>query len=405
MAGPNATPAPETWRYVGENRAGETVRGLLQADSEQDALRRMQTLGLVPVTLKRGQAGFRIGSPRLSRREIIDFVRGLADLTAAGLPLKDALGSLSEGETRNRLKRLVERIEQRISQGDPLSTALRAEGDLLPRAVAALAEAGEASGEMARNFADLAEQFESDASLRQELVGQMIYPGVLVVLIGLTLLFLAHFVLPQFASVFASTRAPVPWETALVLDAGVFLRAWGHWIPVALVALMAMGNSLSRAAPELVDRWLAAMPVVGAIRLRLNAVRYCRVLGILLASGAPLARAEPVAREAVGSPGLRHRHSDAAERMRAGQSLSSALSEAGALPRNALRLMALGEKSGRLSEMLLRAAAFHDNEVRTRLKNAVELIGPVLIAILGICVGGVIAAVILGVMSLNDAVL
>ncbi len=136
----------------------------------------------------------------------------------------------------------------------------------------------------------------------------------------------------------------------------------------------------------------------------LEAARYCRTLGLLLTSGQPLSRAESVARSALGSSELRARYARAGDAVRAGESLSAALGRENVLPAQALRFIELGERTGRLDAMLTRAAQLHDREVRTMLKRSVELIGPVMIAILGLCVGGVIAAVMSGVLSLNEVV-
>lgn len=408
MNGASDATQSRIWRYTAEEDDGRIVRGELAALDRADAIRQVHALGATPVDLQivKSSRLFQLRSRRqsLSLRETVDLVRGIADLAAAELPLKDVLASLGEREKRPALKGVIARLEARVRRGDSLSSAVREDPAGLPRALYALAEAGEESGLLARNYTDLADQLERDLELRNEMTAQMVYPGILVVVFMGTLLFMAHFILPTFENVFANAATPPPALTQFVIEAGAFLRIWGIWLPVAIVGLAVLVQTAARAMPDQADRLMAQLPVLGWIRLRVDTVRYCQALGLLLSSGRPLARAEAVAREAISSPGLRRRHARAAEQVRAGSVFSRALETCQALPEDALRLVALGEKSGHLDTMLLRAAALYDREVRNRLKALVELIGPAMIIILALCIGGVLVSVILGVLSLNEAI-
>ena len=408
MTGVSGSPGSQVWRYTAEQGDGRIVRGELVATDRPDAIRQIQALGASPVDLApvRASGLFQLRTRRqtLTLKETVDLVRGIADLAAAELPLKDVLASLGERETRSALKSVISRLEARVRRGDSLSAAVRDDPAGLPRALYALAEAGEESGLLARNYTDLAEQLERDLELRGEMTAQMVYPGVLVVVFMSTLLFMAHFILPTFETVFADAAAQPPALTRFVIEAGAFLRVWGIWLPVGVLAIAVLVQMIARSMPESADRILSRLPVLGWLRLRVDTVRYCQALGLLLSAGRPLARAEAVAREAIGSPGLRLRHARAAEQVRAGGVFSASLEACQALPEDALRLVALGEKSGHLDTMLLRAAALYDREVRNRLKALVELIGPAMIIILALCIGGVLVSVILGVLSLNEAI-
>ena len=393
------------WAYVAEQSDGHIVRGELVARDAAEAARLVRELGVTPISVRPAGRGFTLfgGRTNLSATETIDLVRGVADLITAGLPLKEAFASLAEREKRPALRNAIRRLEGRLQRGDSFSAALRADPAGLPRSMIALAEAGEESGLLGKNYSDLAEQMERDQALRQELIGQMIYPLAILTMMAATLMFMAHILLPQLEGVFDGNTEPPP-ITAFVFDAGRFLRQWGIWIPPGILLVAILVRNAARLIPETVERLAGMIPVVGTTRLQVEAVRYCRALGLLTAAGTPLARAEPVARETIGSIGLRARHAAAADAVRAGESLSVALSRHHALPDEALRLVALGERSGNLDTMLLRAADLMDRRVRARLKRVVELISPLMIVILALAVGGVLVAVILGVLSLNEAV-
>ena len=244
---------------------------------------------------------------------------------------------------------------------------------------------------------------EQARSLRQELAGPLLYPAVLFVLFFATLLFLAHFILPEFEQVFIGAGAEPPRVTRAVFSMAAFLRVWGIWLPAIVIALAAAAQALGRAAPTGTERAVRLLPGYAWMRDRMAAVRYGRVLGLLLSTGAALARAEPIARSALASPLLRERHAAAATEVRAGAPLAEALARHQALPPDAVRLVRLGERTGQLDRMLLRAADLLDTRVRRTLRRAVELIGPAMIVILGILIGLVMIAVFLGALSLNEA--
>lgn len=401
------TVPPVTWRYVIEAEDGRQLRGDVIGRTEAEALLKVKALGGTPLELKQAAPGrglFSQARTRLVPSEVLDLTRGTAELIDAGIPLRDALSALAQRERRPALRGVLVRLEDRLRSGESFSRALEEDPAGLPKILVALARAGESSGLLAKNLTGLAAQMEDEEALRQELVSQMIYPLALVILIGLTLVFLSYFVLPQFETIFADARAEPPPVTQFVFGVGAFLRTYAVWLPPIVIGLAILARILIRQSLAALDSVFQRLPVLGPTLRALDAARFCATLGLLLSSGQPLTRAEVIARTAVASPGLRARYAIAAESVREGASLSVALARQNVLPEQAQRFVELGEKTGRLDAMLARAAAFHEREVRTLLKASVALIGPAMIAILGLCVGGVIAAVMVGVLSLNDVV-
>jgi type II secretory pathway component PulF len=405
MANMSANDEIRHWRYVGETVDGRTIRGQVDGRNEEEALSRVRALGATPIELApaiRGNSMFSDGRTELSSAEALVFVRGLADLVEAGIPVRDALICLSDREKRPVLKGFIDRLETRVGNGDPLSKALQEDVAQPPRLLIALVSAGEASGLLGENLVELARQMDGERELRQELIGQLVYPIALVVMIILTLVFLSYFVLPQFESIFDDARATPPAITLFVFEVGQFMRNYAVWIPAGFVLVLVALRTIFRQFEAVLSGITLRIPVFGTTIFKLESARYCRTLGLLLASGSALSNAERVARMSVGSVLLKRRHDLASEEVRAGVSLSSALEKHGAIPSDALRFVELGERTGRLDVMLGRAATLYDGEVRNTLRSAVDLIGPLMIAILGLCVGGVIAAIMLGVLSLND---
>lgn len=393
------------WRYVAEGRDGRTVKGRLAGASQEAVAEHLRAEGLRPVLIRqaRGRLGGS-GPGRLSRKQYTRMVRALADLLGSGIPLRETLAMLARREKSGPVKAFLSRIEARVASGETLTAALRADPLDLPRLLPAISSAGEASGQLARSLDELAGQMEADDAVRAEITGQLVYPLALLALIFATLAFLAWFVLPQFDALFANTGAPPPPETAAILAAGKVIRTGGVWIAIAVLLALLAGHRLLGARPQIGDRIAGAVPIVRGVRARLDTARYCRSLSLLLAAGQPLARAEPVARSAVASPTRRAALAAAGERLRSGQSFARALREENALPEEIYGFVELGEKTGRLSALLARAADMYESEARQTLKRTVELLGPAMTAILGLFVAAVIASVISGVLSLNEVV-
>ena len=395
------------WRYLGETRDGETVRGELAGRDEADALNQVRQLGVTPIDVSPARVSFAAFSgsrARLSPAEIEAFVRGLADLLQAGIGLAEAVNNLAQGEKRRVLRRFLERLSARIMAGDSLTAALSSDPAQPPNLLIGLARAGEETGDLGAVLHRYADQIEAENEMRQTLIGQLVYPAALVGFIFVTLLFLAYIVLPQFETVFANANATPPPQTAFVFAAGSFLRDFGIWLPAAVIGLAIGVQMLARTYPDVLDRARLGLPVIGALTRKGLAARYCGALGFLLASGAPMARAEAVARATLDSALARARLDEAATRLRAGTALSQALAGTHLFEAETLRLVALGEKSGELAAMLSRAAQLSQTAQERFAGRALNLIGPGLTALLGLAVGGVILSVMSGVLSLNEVV-
>ncbi|WP_300528959.1 type II secretion system F family protein [Maricaulis sp.] len=395
------------WRYLGETRDGETVRGELAGRDEADALNQVRQLGVTPIDVSPARvslAAFSGARARLSFAETEAFVRGLADLLEAGIGLAEAVNNLAQGEKRRVLRRFLERISARIMAGESLTAALSSDPAQPPNLLIGLARAGEETGDLGAVLRRYAEQIEAENEMRQNLIGQLVYPGALVGFIFATLLFLAYFVLPQFETVFTNANAIPPAQTAFVFAAGGFLRDFGIWLPAVLIAIAIAVQALAQTYPQVLDRVRLNLPVLGSLTRNGLSARYCGALGFLLASGAPMARAESVARATLDSALARTRLDAAAARLRAGTALSVALDGTQLFEPETVRLIVLGEKSGELAAMLSRAAQLSQSAQERFASRALDLIGPALTALLGLAVGAVILSVMSGVLSLNEVV-
>ena len=396
------------WRYSAETADRQIADGVIEASSVDGAARALFAKGLKPINVAplrsrsiRSLTGHR---RTLSLSDTAAFSGALADLLASGLPVAKALNLVAGQSSRVNVSALAGRLADRLKTGAPLSKALEQDDVNIPPLMTALIVTGEALGDLPAQLSRLSQLYASAVSLRREIVGQLLYPAALFIMILLTLIFLSVFVLPQFETVFAGAGAPPPPETRFVINAGAFIRRWWLWLFGAMVVGGLFLRWLSARHQEAVDRFFAAMPAAGSFLLTLNASRYCRSLGALLAGGAPLVDAMPIARGAVDNSAVAKSLLNMEDNVRRGERVSTAATAHRALPDDILVFVSLGEETGELAAMTSKAADMAEERISSTLKRIAALSGPIMTAIMGLLTAGVIAGVMSGVMSLNDAV-
>ncbi|MEM9496146.1 MAG: type II secretion system F family protein [Pseudomonadota bacterium] len=402
--------AEQSFAYVAENDAGKIVRGQIDAASETLAARMLRTSKLAPIDISPAGTdsasllSFLHKERRLPVSVFARITRKLSDLLGSSIPLRDALRLCAAQEKHKTAQRFLERVTKRVSAGAVLSKAFRDDDLETPRLVNALTLSAERTGKFAENFERLADTLEAGEKFRREMIAQMVYPVALAILITLTLVFLSFFVLPQFETIFSTAGAEAPASTKFVLAAGAAVRAHWQLAPLLFLALLIGGRLAVQYAGDDIDRALTATPTIGSLLKKMEIGRFCRSLGALVVNGAPLAEALPVAAEAVSSPSLRRACKAAEKDVRSGKYLSPALREARAAPEEVTSLIEIGERTGRLGAMALKAADHCEADVSDALKRFAALASPVMTALMGLLVAGVIASVMIGVLSLNDAI-
>ncbi|WP_323760989.1 type II secretion system F family protein [Maricaulis sp.] len=400
------TADPSPFRFLGETAQGAMESGELLATDIDQARQKLEARGLAVVELTPATRRQHLISGRasLNTRMLSDFTRSLADLVQSAVPVPDALQFIIDAESQRPIRLFAERIERAVRAGSSLSAAMAQDPAQPDRLLVSAVAAGERSGQLGVALGHVADRLERARDIRDMLVGQLVYPVILVGVIFLTLLFLSFFILPQFEAIFQAAGANPPVETRLVLSAGSFIRQFGLWLPAAAAFLAWCLMQVWRRNPLLAGRLQRSIPILGPAMTALDAAGYSRTMGVLLGTGVPLVRAAEVAAETISNVGDRTHLRAAIDAVRGGRALSQALTQVGGMPDALIRQIRLGEASGDLGRVFIRAASRYEREAEGRLKRLTELLGPTLIVALGSCVGIVIAAVLSGVLSLNDAI-
>jgi general secretion pathway protein F len=408
------------FRYAAADSAGKEQSGVLEADSARAARLLLRGRGLVPLTVEpvvsdAQKAGLTLSiGRRLSQTELAVITRQFASLLGASLPVADALTVMVEQSEKQSVRELMAAIRTDVLGGSSLSSALARHPRQFPGIYRALIAAGEESGRLGSVLASLADYIEERARLQQKITLAFVYP-VIVTLVALAVVVgLLTYVVPQVVQVFANTRQALPFLTVAMIAVSDFVRSFG-WLVAALLA--AAGFVVHRALK--VDavklRWhqrLLTLPVVGVLSRSLNTARFASTLSILVGSGVPMLRSLQAAGETISNAAMRLRVLDATQRVREGFSLARALRADSDEERKAghvklfppvlIHLIASGEATGRLPEMLSRAADIHAREAERRALFFTSLLEPVLILTMGVVVLLIVLAVLLPIIEINQ---
>lgn len=367
-----------SFRYEAARADGARVRGRADARSAAEVTASLSERGLFALDVREIESARAPVWRRPGTRTLATAVQALAALVEAGVPLHRALAA-TRHLTDGMLCDALARVEGRVREGSTLAGALADEGGLFPPVTIGLIRAGERGVGLAPALAQAARQLERDAEARASLRAALAYPLVVLVVGSLSIGVILLVVLPRFAMLLANVEGSLPPATRFLLSASALLRA--HPAAAALV-----GAALAGVVVTVVARYREAWamllldaPVVGAIRHALGTARVARALGALFGTGVSALPALSVAQDAAGDPALRARLAAARERVAQGAGLGDALAATHALTPAAIQLVRVGEGSGRLAELLLRAAELEEQVARRRLQALLTALEPALI--------------------------
>ncbi|PIV88662.1 MAG: type II secretion system protein [Hydrogenophilales bacterium CG17_big_fil_post_rev_8_21_14_2_50_63_12] len=384
--------------------AGGRVSLRLEAASAAEAAAQARGDGLTVLRV-RPDRGLESLFARRARFPLLLFTRELLALLSSGLTLIEALQTLLEKETRGEPRQVLTGVLERLNQGETFSAALGHFPEVFPPLYAASVRAAERSGDLAPALARYVAWQERLDTVRRRVISASIYPLMLLVLGGLVALFLIGFVTPRFASIYADNLQRLPWASRLLLGLGVWIDAHGLGAALGFAgALLTFAWAASRPTARTAAARLAwRLPALGE-RLRVfQLTRFYRTVGMLLSGGTPILPALGLAAGLLTLE-LRARVAVAAGHIRAGQPISEAMQQAGLTTPVAGRLLRVGEKSGQMGEMMENIASFHDEETSRFVDSFTRVFEPLLMAVIGLLVGGIVVLLYLPIFELAGSI-
>ena len=404
------------------NTSGRTTKGVMEADTERQVRAQLRDQGLIPIKVELAESTTsgatstsqkplanwrkRIQTRGVSAADLALITRQLATLVAAALPIEQALLAVSEQTDKPRLQKLLMAVRSKVVEGYSLAEAMAEYAHVFDRLYTAMVAAGERSGHLDEVLSRLADYTEQRNRLKGQLIQALVYPSILTLVAIGVIIFLLVSVVPQIVDQFTGLGQTLPPTTTFLLAVSEFLQRFGMYLLMALMAGLTLGAQLLK-KPERRDRfdaWLLKVPVFGRVIKGVNTARLARTLSILTASAVPLLDGLRISGRVLSNRAMQIAVEEAADRVREGSSLRAALAQTKLFPPMMLHMIAAGEKSGELEQLLGRAADNQDRDFETTMNVALKIFEPALIVVMAGVVLFIVLAIIQPILALNQSV-
>lgn len=404
------------FKFEAKDAAGKVVKGSVTANSQADAVADLRRRNLQPVEVtqsggiaswfqkpKRGKKAMaRKSSAKKGELEV--FTRQLSTMLSAGIPMLEALEILADQAESPGFAFCLDRVVNDIRSGSDLSKSLEPHKRVFSHIYVSMIRAGEVSGQIDIILTRLAEYLEASAHLRSEIKSAMTYPVISLVLVIGIASFLMIGIVPSFKPVFESLEVELPALTVLIMDIAFFMRDYWYLIfgsmAGAFFALKAVCKTPKGAYVK--DQVMLRVPVFGILFKKVALSRFARTFSTLVKSGVPILGAMEIVSDTAGNLVISRIVDSARDAVRNGESLSDPFSKSTVFPPMVVKMMSIGERSGALDTLLEKIAEFYDQQVEAEVKGLTSMIEPIMIAIMGVIVGGIVLAVFLPIFKLQE---
>jgi type IV pilus assembly protein PilC len=406
-------PGSRSWSYTGRNAAGKLVKGKVDAANESAVAGKLQGMGLAPVSITEGSntglnrdikiAGFEKG---VDLKSLAIMSRQAATMISSGLPLLRTLHILANQTENKKLAKLLAEVATDVEVGGALSDSLAKHPVDIPPLMISMIRAGETGGFLEGALEALATNFEKEAKLRSAIKSAMTYPVMVLLLSLVSVVIMLLFIVPIFKKMFEGLGSQLPAPTQLLVT--ISSNMW--WITPLLAVLIIGGavwyrrNKNKDSFRSKWDPFKLRAPVFGNLARKIAVARFTRNFAHMISAGVPILQALSVIGSTSGNWVIEQATKRVSESVRQGQSLAKPLSEEPVFPPMVVQMMAVGEDSGSLEIMLTKIADFYDDEVEAQTKALTSLIEPLLIAFLGVVIGGMVVALYMPIFNIATAV-
>ncbi len=393
------------YQYEALDRSGKTVSGIIDADAEDDARRKLRGMALYPTRIAVGARTSPAGGlfDRITAKEVSVFTRNLATLSSAGFPVIEALTSISDQIEHLMMREVVVQIREKVREGSPLSEALAMFPELFGSMFVSMVQAGERSGRLEEILFQLSDYLDKKEALKNQVLVALAYP-ILMTLMGTAIVtFLLVYIVPQLTVLFTQSKRDLPLPTRMLLGTSDALgQYWWAVLGVLVLAWFAFDRwSRSDSGGHTYDSIKLKMPVFGTLVRKIAISRFVRTLGILLQSGVPILQALDIVRNVVANAVIAESLEQTRKSVSQGSNLATPLRQSALFPAIVIDMISAGQKSGQLEKMLLKLAEDYDREVEGTIEMLTALLEPVIIICMGLTVGFIVLAVLLPIYELN----
>ena len=390
---------------------GEIVEGVYVAESEARLRREFEEKGLYVLAIQRaGRAAlgsFKIPRrSRISTREFLVFNQGLATLLKAGMPLVQSLDILRQRVDNPLLKTVLDDVYDRVRAGSSLSEAFESHGTLFPGVYTASLLAGEKSGSLEGVIRRYVAYVKVISGVKRKTISALVYPAILLVLSCVVVGIIMLRVVPEFGAFYNQFGRDLPLSTRIIVSISNF--AGTYFLVMLLGAVAAVAAFVAWLKQpgnrRRFDKWTLSVPMLGPIAQMFATSQAARTLATLLGGGIPLVNAIDVSARSIGNQYMAHELTTAAQQVREGRALASAMMQSGAFPDVAVKMVEVGESTGALQEMLNSLSEFYDEEIETSLTRFITIVEPTLLVIMGIIIAALLLSLYMPLFNLSSMI-
>lgn len=394
------------FRYEGYDAQGEQHKGDIDATNEHDALRQLQQKNILVVEISAEQKATRSRwfNPKLTRAQLTQALQEMSTLINSGVSISDAIEAMVNGGHHPTLDAAFAKLSRSLQHGSSFSEGLASCGLTLPDYFLHLARAGELSGQLGDALGRALAKMEYDNRTANELRNSLTYPAILMVAGVAAVLLMFTVVVPKFSGMLGDNKAPLPWLAEVVLTTGQWFNAHWPW----LLGGIGLGVALSMALlkkPTMRQKLMntaSRLPLLGQWLYETDIAGWSYTLSAMLSSKVDMLVALNLSGSSMRTPRRQRAMQEVIRQVRAGKSLSDSLLEANMLARSGVNLVRVGERTGRVDEMLGSLAKMYEENGRNRMKKLLALIEPIAILVIGGVIGVIILGIILAITSVNE---
>lgn len=393
-----------TFAYTARTLNGELKSATLEAPSRDEVIAQLRRQRLIVVKIDEEKKRKRLG--KIKTKDIVIFTRQFSTMINAGLPLVQALDILSKQSENKALQEVTRQVVYDVESGHTVADALAKHPKAFTELYTNMVAAGEAGGILDTILMRLATFLEKNDALVGKVKSAMVYPGVIMSVAAIAIVVLLIFVIPTFESMFASVNLALPLPTRVVIGMSNFLQS--YWWAVGLgiwgFIFMLKRYYATPSGKLAIDKFMLRMPVLGDLLRKSSVSRFTRTLGTLISSGVSILDGLEITAKTAGNRVIHDAIMESRASIAGGDTISAPLAKSAVFPPMVISMIAVGEQTGGLDEMLTKIADFYDTEVDTAVSGLLSLMEPVMIVLLGVVVGGMVVAMYLPIFDMINAV-
>ena len=402
-----ATATKQTFTWEGKDKSGKVVKGEMSSKSADLVKAQLRRQGITPVAGKiKKQKPLKGGKNKITAADIAIFARQLTTMMGSGVPLVQAFDIVAGGLDNKAMAQVVTQIKNDVEGGASLTTGLRNQPDHFDDLFCNLVDAGEQSGTLEKLLNEVATYKEKTEALRRKIKKAMTYPIAVLIIAFIVTAILLVFVVPQFESLFEGVGSDLPAFTKMVVSLSEVMQKW--WLVVfgSLAAFVWVFKSIHKKSQKFRDKMDALvlkLPIVGDIMHQACTSKFARTLATMSAAGVPLVEAMDSVAGAAGNAVYRDAILNMKDDASTGQRLTATMRDQELFSNMAVQMVSIGEESGAIDDMLSKVADYYEEEVDSSVEALTSLMEPMIMAFLGIVVGGLVVAMYLPIFKMGDA--